>query len=124
MPCRILPLVLLSLLALSGSGQARTLSARIAKVVTPVANLQDVTVRLEWPDAAETGQLTLTARRVLAPDLGYRFENVTWRCPLQPAAQQEGWRCEGEIRSAGRRPLILGIDLATASTDAVLTGGS
>jgi len=83
-----------------------------------------VTVRLEWPDAAETGQLTLTARRVLAPDLGYRFENVTWRCPLQPAAQQEGWRCEGEIRSAGRRPLILGIDLATASTDAVLTGGS
>lgn len=106
------------------SGQARTLSARIAKVVTPVASLQDVTVRLEWPATAGTGQLTLTVRRMLAPDLGYRFDNVTWRCPLQRAAQQEGWRCEGEIRSAGRKPLKLGIDLATASTDAVLASGS
>lgn len=105
-------------------GQARTLSARIAKVVTPVANLQDVTVRLEWPATAETGQLTLTARRMLAPDLGYRFDNLTWRCPLQRVAQQEGWRCEGEIRSAGRKPLKLGIDLATASTDAVLASDS
>ncbi len=105
-------------------GQARTLSARIAKVVTPVASLQDVTVRLEWPAIAETGQLTLTARRVLAPDLGYRFDNLTWRCPLQRAIQQEGWRCEGDIRSAGRKPLKLGIDLATASTDAVLASGN
>jgi hypothetical protein len=124
MPRRILPLLLLPLLTMPVSGQARTLSARIAKVVTPVANLQDVTVRLEWPAAAETGQLTLTARRMLAPDLGYRFDNVTWRCPLQRAVQQEGWRCEGEIRSAGRKPLKLGIDLATASTDAVLASGS
>jgi hypothetical protein len=124
MPRRILPLLLLPLLTMPVSGQARTLSARIAKVVTPVADLQDVTVRLEWPAAAETGQLTLTARRMLAPDLGYRFDNVTWRCPLQRAAQQEGWRCEGEIRSAGRKPLKLGIDLATASTDAVLASGS
>jgi hypothetical protein len=124
MPRRILPLLLLPLLAMPVSGQARTLSARIAKVVTPVASLQDVTVRLEWPATAETGQLTLTAGRMLAPDLGYRFDNVTWRCPLQRAAQQEGWRCEGEIRSAGRKPLKLGVDLATASTDAVLASGS
>ena len=102
------------------AGQARTLSARIAKVVTPVANLQEVTVRLEWPEAAETGRLTLTARHVTAADLGYRFDNLTWHCPLQRRAKQEGWRCEGEIRSAGRKPLNLGVDLATASTDAVL----
>ena len=106
------------------SGQARTLTARIAKVITPVASLQGVTVRLEWPATAETGQLTLTAKRVLAPDIGYRFDNLTWRCPLQRATHQEGWRCEGEIRSAGRKPLKLGIDLATASTDAVLASGS
>lgn len=122
MPRRILPLLLLPLLAMPVTGQARTLSARIARVVTPVANLQDVTVRLEWPGDAETGQLTLTARRMVAPDLGYRFDNVSWRCPLQRGAK-EGWRCEGEIRSAGRKPLKLGIDLATASTDAVLAGG-
>ena len=123
MPCRILPLLLLPLLAMPVSGQARTLSAHIAKVVTPVASLQGVTVRLEWPATAETGPLTLTARRVLAPDLGYRFDDLTWRCPLQRATRQEGWRCEGDIRSAGRKPLKLGIDLATASTDAVLASG-
>lgn len=104
------------------AGQARTLSARIAKVTTPVATLQEVTVRLEWPETADVGQLTLTAGRVTAPDLGYRFDNLTWHCPLQRDAKQEGWRCEGQIRSAGRKPLKLGIDLATASTDAVLAG--
>ncbi|MGH8025946.1 MAG: hypothetical protein ACREO0_04365 [Pseudoxanthomonas sp.] len=121
---RILPLLLLPLLAVSVTGQARTLSARIARVATPVASLQGVTVRLEWPDTAQTGQLTLTARRVVAPDLGYRFDNLAWRCPLQRSIQQEGWRCEGEIRSAGRKPMKLGVDLATASTDAVLASGN
>ena len=104
------------------AGQARILSARIAKVTTPVATLQEVTVRLEWPETADVGQLTLTAGRVTAPDLGYRFDNLTWHCPLQRDAKQEGWRCEGQIRGAGRKPLKLGIDLATASTDAVLAG--
>jgi len=121
---RILPLLLLTLLALPAAGQARTLSARIAKVTTPVATLQEVTVRLEWPKTAEAGNLTLSAGRVTAPDLGYRFDNLTWHCPLQRDAKQEGWRCEGEIRSAGRKPLKLGVDLATASTDAVLQSGS
>ncbi|HET6783375.1 MAG TPA: hypothetical protein VFH12_06025, partial [Pseudoxanthomonas sp.] len=87
---RILPLLLLMLSAVPAAGQARTASARIAKVVTPVATLQGVTVRLEWPDAAETGRLTLTARHVTAPDLGYRFDNLTWHCPLQRGAKQEG----------------------------------
>ncbi|WP_163840973.1 hypothetical protein [Pseudoxanthomonas sacheonensis] len=123
MPCRILPLLLLTLLAVPAAGQARTASARIARVVTPVATLQGVTVRLDWPDAAETGRLTLTANRVTAPDLGYRFDDLTWQCPLQRGAKQDGWRCEGQIRSAGRKPLKLGVDLATASTDAVLAGG-
>ncbi len=119
---RILPLVLLSLLAVNAATQARTLSARIARVATPVASLQEVTVRLEWPANAETGQLSLSARRVEVPGLGYRFDNLTWRCPLQRGAKREGWRCEGEIRSAGRPSLRLGVDLATATTDAVLAG--
>ncbi|KAF1707220.1 hypothetical protein CSC73_13250 [Pseudoxanthomonas sacheonensis] len=110
-------------MAVPAAGQARTASARIARVVTPVATLQGVTVRLDWPDAAETGRLTLTANRVTAPDLGYRFDDLTWQCPLQRGAKQDGWRCEGQIRSAGRKPLKLGVDLATASTDAVLAGG-
>lgn len=129
MPRRILPLLLLSLLAtgLSMTGtpaQARTLSAEIARITTPVASLEQVGVRLEWPADAQAGQLTLSAKRVVAPDLGYRFDDLTWRCPLQRPANQRGWRCEGEIRSAGRRSLNLGVDLATATTDAVLSQGN
>ena len=123
MPRRILPLLLLSLLAMTATAQARTLSARIAKVTTPVAVLQEVTVRLEWPADAESGWLTLTARRVVAPDLGYRFDNLVWRCPLRRGAEQGGWLCRGEIRSAGRNPLRLDVDLDTATTDAVLARG-
>ena len=123
MPRRILPLLLLSLLATGFPVQARTLSARIAKVTTPIASLEQVSVRLEWPVDAQAGQLILSAKRVVAPDLGYRFDDLTWRCPLQRPANQQGWRCEGEIRSAGRRPLKLDLDLATATTDAVLSRG-
>jgi hypothetical protein len=60
---------------------------------------------------------------VRAPDLGYRFDDLTWRCPLQRRANQQGWRCEGQIRSAGRSPLKLDVDLATATTDTVLSRG-
>lgn len=128
MPRRILPPLLLSLLATgllatSAPAQARTLSARIARITTPVASLEQVSVRLEWPADAQAGQLTLSAKRVVAPDLGYRFDDLTWRCPLQRPSDPQGWRCEGEIRSAGRSPLKLGVDLSTATTDAVLSRG-
>ena len=123
MSCRILPPLLLSLLVIAGPVQARELRARIARITTPVATLSGVTVQLQWPADAGEGQLTLTARQVIAPDLGYRFDNLTWTCPLQRDAAQEGWRCDGEVRSAGQAPLALSVDLATASTDAVLSKG-
>ncbi len=122
MPRRILPLLTLLLLATAGAAHARTMSARIAKVTTPVATLQGVTLRLEWPAAAQAGALTLEARRVVAPDLGYRFDNLRWRCALRRDAARDGWLCEGEIRSAGGRPLKLSVDLATATTDVALSG--
>ena len=50
------------------------------------------------------GELSLTARRVDAPDLGYRFRDLRWHCPLRRDGS-DGWRCEGELRSgrAARR---------------------
>lgn len=123
MSCRILPPLLLSLLAMASPAQGRELRARIAKVTTPVATLQGVTVQLQWPADAGQGQLILTARKVSAPDLGYRFDNLTWTCPLQRGAAQEGWHCSGQVRSAGQAPLALSVDLATASTDVVLAKG-
>ena len=126
LPCmarRILPSLLLMLLALHATAQARTLSARIAKVTTPVATLEGVAVRLEWPADADAGQLVLTARRAVAADLGYRFDHLDWRCPVQRDVQGDGWRCTGELRSTGGGPLNLSVDLGIAVTDVVLSAG-
>jgi hypothetical protein len=55
-----------------------------------------------------------------APDLGYRFRNLDWQCPLQRDGQG-GWRCEGQLRSGAGAPLRLSLDLGVAATDARLT---
>jgi hypothetical protein len=115
MPARILTLLLLLSPAWAFPAQARVLEARIAKVSTAVATLHEVRVRLAWPADAASGELELRARRVLAPELGYGFEDVLWRCPLQ-----RGWRCDGTVRSGNRAPLRLSLDLTGARTDAVL----
>ena len=96
--------------------------ARIARVTTGVATLERVDVRLDWPARATQGELVLSARRVDAGDLGYRFNDLRWRCPLQRAGN-DGWRCEGELRGSGGRPLRLSIVLGPASTHAVLGQG-
>ncbi len=119
---RILPLLPLLLLVLTAPVTARTLQARIDKVTTAVATLEDVGVRLDWPAQATQGELVLTARSVDAPDLGYRYRDLRWRCPLQRDGQG-GWRCDGELRSGRGRPLRLSLALGVASTDAALTQG-
>src|SRR5687768_1361157 len=104
---RLLPWLLL---ACMGAAEARTMQARIARVTTGVATLEGVDVRLDWPAQAPQGELLLTARRVDASDLGYRFNNLRWRCPLQRAGS-DGWRCEGELRGSGGRPMRLSVVL-------------
>jgi hypothetical protein len=89
-PMVTLLLCLSCLLALAPA-RARTLEARIARVTTGVATLQDVRVRLDWPARAPQGELTLSAGRVDAPDLGYRYRDLRWRCPLQRDGNC-GWR--------------------------------
>lgn len=122
-PCLpwLLPPLLLLLLA-AVPAQARTLSAKIARVSTAVATMEDVQVRLVWPPQATRGELWLRAARVDAPGLGYRYRDLAWRCPLLRQGRDQ-WRCEGELRSGRGRPLRLEIDLASASTDAVLSQG-
>lgn len=122
MPSPMLRLLPWLLLVCMGPVPARTLTARIAKVTTPVATLDGVSVRLDWPAQAPQGALTLTARRIAAPDLGYRHDDVVWRCPLLRDGQG-GWRCDGELRAGKSRPLRLSLDLGVASTDAVLSQG-
>jgi hypothetical protein len=122
MPPPMLRLLPWLLLACIGPVSARTLTARIAKLTTPVATLEGVTVGLDWPAQAPRGELTLRARRIVAPDLGYRYADVVWRCPLLRNGQG-GWRCDGALRSGKGRPSRLSLDLGVASTDAVLSRG-
>ncbi|GAB3354848.1 hypothetical protein GCM10027430_22100 [Lysobacter tyrosinilyticus] len=116
---RLICMVWLAALA-AGPAHARSLQARIAKVTTPVATLQDVSIRLDWPEAAAQGELRLRAGRVEAPDLGYRFRNLDWQCPLQRDGRG-GWRCEGPLRSGAGAPFRLALDLGVATTDVRLT---
>ena len=116
-----LPLLLLLCLSAPMPAAARTMHARIAKVTTAVATLAGVDVRLDWPAQATRGTLVLSARSVVAPDLGYRYANLRWQCPLQ--RDGEGWRCDGELRSGRGAPLRLSVNLRSASTDAALSRG-
>ncbi len=95
------------------------MDAQIDRITTGVATLHDVRIHLEWPVGATYGQLRLDARRVVAPDLGYAFEQVSWRCRLQ-----REWQCEGPIESNRRGTLRLAVDLSTARTDVVLSSSS
>lgn len=124
MPFRTpLPLVAcLALLAAGAPAHARTLEARIARIHTAVATLDQVRVRLDWPDGAPTGQLSLQAARVDAPDLGYHFRELTWQCPLQHDGTR--WRCAGALHAAGGEPFALALDLDDARTDASLQQGA
>ena len=124
---RILLLFMLSAALWSPLAQARTATADIARIRTGIATLEQVHVRLDWPKNADRGTLQLRVGKLNAPDLGYAFRNVMWQCPLQRDGDG-GWRCEGELlsdglRSAGAKPMRLGIDLATAFTDVVLRQG-
>src|SRR3546814_16940907 len=122
MPRAILHLLPLLLLASVLPAQARTMTAKIERVTTAVATLEGVEVRLDWPAQATTGELRLRAARVEAPDLGYRFRSLEWRCPLARDGQG-GWRCDGELHAAGGKPFRLSVVLASGSTDAELSRG-
>ena len=122
MPARILTLLGLLALLCAGTVDARTLVARVAKVSTPVATLEGVEVHLEWPAEADEGDLRITARHALAPDLGYRFEHLAWRCPLRRDGEG-GWSCDGELREGQGPPLRLALALPRDAIEAMLSDG-
>ena len=106
---------------LATQAHARTLDADIAKVSLPIATLEHVHVRLDWPANAPEGQLQLQATRLRAPDLGLDARHLTWTCPLQRASDH-GWRCEGPLRS-GRETFVLAVAFDDAGTVAELRSG-
>lgn len=115
------PLLLLACLA-CGEAASRTLQARIERVTTPIATLDNVHVRLEWPATATQGELVLTAVAVDAPDLGYHYRNLNWRCILR-RNDKGAWQCKGALQAGGAVPLQFAVDLDTAMTQASLSHG-
>ncbi len=118
---------MLTLLVLIGltpvvPAHARVASAHIARVSTPVAVLEDVDVRLDWPPGASAGELSLRAGRVRADDLGYRWRDLRWTCPLQ-RGEQGRWQCEGRLSQAGAAPVRLAVAIDVARTEARLAAG-
>ena len=121
--CILLLLLGLPLAGWAPALQARALEARVERIDSAVAVLHRVHARLEWPAGAERGRLRIAAARVVAPDLGYAFEDLAWECPLErPADPRDPWRCDGEVRSRGGPPMRLALDLGPAETAAVLAG--
>ncbi len=115
--------LLLSLLASAPVPvQARVAQARIAKVTTGVATLEQVRVRLDWPANADRGTLEVWAKRVSAPDMGVAYRDLHWRCPLQ-RTPRDGWRCVGELRSGSAAPLRLTVDFDAGGTRADMGRG-
>ena len=106
---------------------ARSMQARIGKVTTAVATLEQVRVRVDWAADAPTGELQVWAARVEAPDLGYRYRDLHWRCPLRRDGS-DGWRCagplvQGGIGSGRSAPLQLAVRFDTGTTQASLARG-
>ncbi len=110
------------LLCAAPSLQARVAQARIATIETAVATLGQVRVRLDWPANATTGTLDIWAARVDA-DVGYAYRDLHWRCRLR-RVENEGWSCDGLVRSGKAVPLRLAVQFDAATTEAVLTQGS
>ncbi|GAB1407936.1 hypothetical protein MASR1M8_18550 [Thermomonas brevis] len=117
----------LALLAIASTiapaAHARSAQLRVAKVGTAVATLEGVRVRLDWPADAAAGDLQVWAREAVAHDLGYRYRDLHWRCPLQRDGR-DGWRCEGAVRSGRAAPMRLAVRLDAATTHAQLARGA
>ena len=114
---------LLAGIPLPAVAQARVANASIDRVVTAVATLEGVRVRLAWVPGAASGDLTLHAARVDAPDLGYRYRNLAWRCPLRHDPDGN-WHCDGTVRSGNGAPLRLAVAFGNGDTSALLARGN
>ena len=121
LPVRLASTLLLAMLV-AAPAQARVAQARIAKITTGVATLEQVRVRLDWAARADRGTLDLWAGRVHAPDMDVAYRDLHWRCALQRNART-GWRCVGELRSGRAAPLRLAVDFDAATTRAELGRG-
>lgn len=114
-------LVLMVSLLVSGTGAARTLRVDVDRMVTAVAELQNLQVVLAWPDGAVSGQLQVSIGRASSAALGYRFDTLHWQCELRH--EGENYVCAGAVSSAQGKLPSLRLALSLAAADVQLAAG-
>jgi hypothetical protein len=116
-------LLLAALLAAPAQAQAQVLEARVAKLRTGAGSMEQVQLRLDWPQGAERGSLRLRAAKLDMPAIAYKAADVEWTCPLLHAAQGK-WRCEGPVRVRGAGAQRLAVDFSGEDLGAELSVGN
>lgn len=114
-------LALVTALLAAPTVSATRVSAQVAVVRTAIAEAKGLQARLDWPDGADSGQLSVEIGRVDAPTFGYRFDKLSWQCALQ--RDGEGFACAGPVRAAQGALPTLRVSLSAAHGDALLASG-
>lgn len=103
--------------------QAAVLRAEVTKVRSGVGHLDQVSMRLSWPEGAGEGELELRAAALDFPLLSYRARDLVWRCPLRRAEGGQ-WSCDGPVQLTGAKaPPRLALSISPAATTADLSVG-
>lgn len=96
-PGRRIAVAVLALIA-AGNAGARVLEIGIERATLAIGRLDRIEAQVEWPDGAERGELRLRAAALDVPELGYRFLQLQWTCPLLRRGDS-GLSCEGPLRA-------------------------
>lgn len=110
------------LLAVSAPVSARVLEIGIDRASTAIGRIEGLMLRVDWPNDATAGELTLTAETLDASGLGYRYRDLRWRCPLQRPAPDR-FVCEGKLRARGQGSAMLQAEWIAGDLDLRLRSG-
>jgi hypothetical protein len=114
--------ILLLAAVLAAPAQAQVLEARIARLQTGAGSMEQVNLRLDWPQGAERGTLHLRAAKLDMPAIVFKAADVDWTCPLVRAPMGK-WRCEGPVRVRGGGAQRLAVDFSGEDLGAELAVG-
>ena len=107
---------------LAAPAQAQVLEARIARLQTGAGSMEQVRLRLDWPQGAPRGSLSLQSAKLEMPAIAFRASDVDWACPLQRTPQGK-WRCDGPVRVRGGGTQRLAVEFSAEDLGAELVAG-
>jgi hypothetical protein len=103
------PIAALLACALALPLHARVATLEVERIGSALGRIDALSLRVAWPDAAESGELTLALGALDASELGYRFRDVKWNCELQRVAPDH-YGCKGKVDARGQGSATLEAD--------------